>query len=215
MRKTEQLNQIIEKRFNSFDDKQLTSRLSAQMHMDLLMVFHDEKDFEFETFAKYDLKSVLDYLEATHRYYLSEVFPKINYAIESLGNSRENLSGLKMVLEHVFAHLEEDLVHHMADEEKGLFPYVKKLLNENYSDIYFHESYLDQFIQDHDDNCETILEELISLLNNKIQEFPNFFSLTILRNHLEFFKRDLTVHSLIEEKVLVPMTRELENKLKK
>lgn len=217
IQKSEQLAHIIARRFKPAKGNNASVKLPSDMHMDLLVAFHDEKGLDVDTFKRYDLEEILEYLEATHRYYLSEALNKINYTISELLKSKENLVGLHLVLHRIFKHFEEDLVQHMAEEEHGLFPYVRLLIKANQSgDIHpdiKDESVLHAFARDHDDQCETILEELINYLDKKIIDHPKCFSLTMLRNHLDFFRRDLVVHSRIEEEVLVPMSVELENRV--
>ncbi len=211
---SDQVDQLLERRFESLMDTDQGQNLSLDMHMDLMVAFHDLDSFDPETFKSYALGDILTYLEATHRYYLSDALKKIRFAIDDLTTKKPELRDLQIALHQFFNFFEKDLIEHIDHEEKDLFPYIKTLLKiqegEPQKINVKDKLALIEFLIDHDNQCEHVLEELMNYLESRLVNYPNFLSLPILLNRLHFFMRDLKVHSLIEEEVLIPVAINVE-----
>ena len=105
----------------------------------------------------------------------------------------------------------------MKEEEKVLFPYVSKLIevkNGGAFDISIADKIeLIEFLTHHDSDAEDLLERLVSYLKSNMERYPGSMSLSMLIHKLEFFMKDLKVHSMIEEQVFVPGAIALEKEV--
>lgn len=151
------------------------------------------------------IPSILRFLNNSHSYYLNEKYPEIIGYIKQLGTI-VNVREIKLV-ELFFTEYFNEVREHLNYEETTVFPYFygiienRKTRKKNFSaSTYLH----------HHSDIETKLEDLKNLLLEHllIKDKPDIkrkllFSLF----ELEF---DLKVHSLIEEKILIPLALLLE-----
>ena len=217
MHAIDQNNQLLTERFTTTAHLVESNKLSIDLHMDLLIAFQDVHSFNASTFKEYELAEILAYLETTHQYYLSKALLKIRFALERLSEDKHDLSDLQKTLFQFFNYFEEDLIEHMREEEKFLFPYVARLIELKKGatgEINPNEKVkLDEFLMHHDNDSEDLLERLVVYLKSSKASYPDSMSLSILIHRLEFFMTDLQVHSLIEEQVFVPGAIALEKEM--
>ena len=153
------------------------------------------------------VKTLLDYLRASHRYFLDFQLPSIRKKLEETLNQNDNLVMLIMRLYDEYAH---DIRLHMKYEEKTLFPYVEALLRGEHKADYN----VDIFAKHHSDTTGKFHE----LKNIIIKYLPhdglanNQLTATLydIYNNEEW----LSNHSNVEEVLFVPAIRILEQKLK-
>ena len=150
------------------------------------------------------IEDVADYLHRSHEYYL-------NVALGSLSNFLESLlepcsEAQKKVFRKFYHDYEEELNRHFGFEEKNVMPYVQALLEGRKEKV----SSLGSFTDDHNSINEKI-SDLKSLVMNSLPEEcdPSLRMQTLyMICSLEY---DLDRHTAVEEEVLEPMLRMLEN----
>ncbi len=151
-----------------------------------------------------DLDSLLSYLNASHRYYLDERFPHIEMhlgrIIEAGGPKYGNM------LSHFYNEYKREMTKHFKYEEEVVFPYIEALRKGERSPSYD----IDQFRHNHS-NIEDALEDMKNIL---IKYLPGDIlpkeRIEIATDIMEL-AADLTSHSLIEDKILIPFVETLEN----
>ena len=156
---------------------------------------------------KISVKTLLDYLRASHRYFLDFQLPSIRKKLEESLNQNDNLVVLILRLYDGYAH---DIQLHMKYEEKTLFPYVEALLQGEQKSNYN----VDIFSKHHSDTTGKFHE----LRNIIIKYLPhdrlanNQLTATLydMYNNEEW----LSNHSNVEEVLFVPAIRILEQRLK-
>jgi regulator of cell morphogenesis and NO signaling len=187
----------------------------------LLQSFEDENSFSEKEFEKFSLEVILDYIHRTHNYYLTKKLLEIEQSIYILLKDYSDNHPLLPVLKKQFSEYSGGLTSHIRAEDKYLLPYIKSLLRfekeEADSEKYFYETKdytVQKFIDSHLDT-----EEGLSNLRNAILEYQppitNQTPYRILISQLQAFERDLFVHALIEDRVLIPRVLRLEKKLNK
>jgi regulator of cell morphogenesis and NO signaling len=150
-----------------------------------------------------NVNELIDYLQASHTYYLEDKIFSIENQLNELYSKNEERYG-KMIGQF-FSEYKNEVVNHFAYEENTVFPYVRDLLKQNTS-INYH---INQFEKNHS-NIEDKLTDLINILikylpeNDKNKEREN-----VLFN-IFLFAKDLNTHILIENKVLVPCVKLIE-----
>ena len=156
---------------------------------------------------KISVKTLLDYLRASHRFFLDFQLPSIRKKLEESLSQRDSLTVLILRLYDEYAH---DIHLHMKYEEKTLFPYVEALLRGEQKTDYN----VDIFSKHHSDTTGKFHE----LKNIIIKYLPhdglanNQLTATLydIYNNEEW----LCNHSNVEEVLFVPAIRILEQKLK-
>ena len=160
-----------------------------------------------ETDDKISVQTLLDYLRASHRYFLDFQLPSIRKKLEESLSQSDKLVVLILRLYDEYAH---DIRLHMKYEEKTLFPYVEALLKGEQKTDYN----VDIFSKHHSDTTGKFHE----LKNIIIKYLPhdglanNQLTATLfdIYNNEEW----LSNHSNVEEVLFVPAIRILEQQLK-
>ncbi len=172
-----------------------------------------------ETDDKIAVPTLLDYLRASHRYFLDFQLPSIRKKLEeSLGTDTALLStvpvasptGLPLLILRLYDEYAHDIRLHMKYEEKTLFPYVEALLRgqqmSNYNVDIFAKHHSDITGKFHE--LKNIIIKYLphdGLTNNQLTA-----ALYDIYNNEEW----LLNHSNVEEVLFVPAIRLLEQRLK-
>lgn len=160
-----------------------------------------------ESDEKISVKTLLGYLQASHRYFIDFQLPSIRTKLEESLQKGDGLAALILRLYDEYAH---DIRLHMKYEEKTLFPYVEALLRGEQTSGYN----VDIFSKHHSDTKGKFQE----LKNIIIKYLPhnglanNLLTATLydIYNNEEW----LLNHSNVEEILFVPAIRLLEQKVK-
>lgn len=160
-----------------------------------------------ETDDRISAETLLEYLRASHRFFLDFQLPTIREKLETVLCKNGELTTLIIHLYDEYAH---DIHKHMKYEEKTLFPYVESLLKGELTPKYN----VDIFSKHHGDTIGKLqdLKNIIikylpqdSLANNK---------LTDTLYNLYMNEEWLNNHCNVEEKIFVPAIRLMEKKIK-
>ncbi len=153
--------------------------------------------------AQLSVPTLLQYLKASHQYYLDFQLPFIRRELEESLVPDESMTLLILRLYDEYAH---SIVLHMRYEEKMLFPYVESLMRGERMEGYDVEMYS----KHHGSTADKLLElkQIIikylpanGLLNNKLTA-----TLYDIYNNEEW----LHLHAQVEEEVFIPAIRQLE-----
>lgn len=163
----------------------------------------------FENYQPSDILSIIKFLKNCHSYYKEEKYPEILNLIKEL-YTLNNSDEIKLV-EKFFIEYFNEVSEHLNYEDEIAFPYFCKVSNASSSNKKAKEFSVKDY-RDHHTDIETKLSELRNLLlkhilikNDRIIRRKLLFSLF----ELEF---DLNIHSVIEEKVLIPLVNKIEIK---
>jgi len=157
-----------------------------------------------------DILKVIEYLQNSHNYYTTEAIPNISKQIEIFINDREEEDLTFILIERFFKEYRKEVFKHLEYEENIVYPYIIKLVNEKK----LQSDYKINDYKHYHENIESKLEELKNLLIKHLPEkedrkFRRAFLFELFR-----LERDLRIHTIIEESILVPAIEDLENNLK-
>jgi len=186
----------------------------------ILDLYNDDEDFPFEKMQKFSVEDILDYLQATHQYYLSKKLPEIEQSLlhifSKYGQSHQLLASLAIF----FNDYKNKLVDHIRMEEKQLFPYIRRVIIASKVKPVCAESLeldpafsIEKFISSHspiEDELKEVSEIIKKYSNDEATPLPY----KVFLNQVELFELELRKHAIIEDHVLVPMVVELEKKTK-
>lgn len=160
-----------------------------------------------ESDEKISVKTLLGYLQASHRYFIDFQLPSIRTKLEE---SLQKGDGLATLILRLYDEYDHDIRLHMKYEEKTLFPYVEALLRGEQTSGYN----VDIFSKHHSDT------------KGKFQELKNIIIKYLPHNGLANNQLTATLydiynneewllnHSNVEEILFVPAIRLLEQKVK-
>jgi regulator of cell morphogenesis and NO signaling len=155
--------------------------------------------------ASLDVNELINYLQASHTYYLEDKITSIETQLNGLFS--ESKEGYGEIINRFFSEYKNEVVNHFNYEENTVFPYVRNLLAQKTS-VNYH---INQFEKNHS-NIEDKLTDLINILikhlpeSDKNRDRENVFFTVFL------FARDLNKHTLIENKILIPCVQLIEDK---
>lgn len=161
----------------------------------------------FDDADRMSVPTLMQYLRASHDYYLDFQLPFIRKELVEALDEKDNLARLILKLYDEYAHT---IRSHMKYEEKMVFPYVDALLNNkntgNY-DIETFSKYHPQIDQKVRELKSIIIKYLPSdgLRNNQLSA-----TLYDIYNNEEW----LSQHSMVEEEIFIPAIRRLEQRLR-
>lgn len=156
-----------------------------------------------ETLTTADLSDIMNYLHASHVYYLNTVLPRLDARMEAMIEACEGVQ--RKILHSFFADYRREVDNHFDYEEHTVFPYVRALLGGErlggYNILCF------------EDNHSDIDGKLSDLKSIVIKYLPESCPAE-LRHEVLFeifrFEEDLRKHTEIENSILIPLVEKLE-----
>jgi len=176
--------------------------LDEELFITLLNVYNGNDNNIILKPEKRYLKTIVPFLKHSHQYYKNEKYPFIANLLDILQlkvNSKEIT-----ILKSFFEAYKNEVIEHLEYEEKNVFPYIEQLLRKKT----FFQNEVSFSIKDYQEHHNDIEEKLSDLKNLLIHHLKvgGFASLKrqIILNLYEL-QYDLHAHSIIEDKILIPI----------
>lgn len=154
-----------------------------------------------DSLHSFDLSDLLVYLHNSHNDYLKTLIPSLKRKVMLVANG----CGAKgLVLRRFFDEYINEVMKHFSYEEKTVFPYIEKLLTEGKQKGFNIAVY---------EKNHTDIEDKLTELKNILIKYVPQVSLAEQREallDLFLFEDDLDHHSLIENRIVVPLVSEIE-----
>ncbi len=194
--------------------------VDVDFFIQLANAFHDTDYFPKEKLLQFKPEWLVHYLRRTHQNYLEQKIPEIQAKIIKLEEDLKDTSQSYELVKNFFTEYIREFSTHIELEEKTVFPFVLELAKcveqKNLTEVYkahFTGYSIDKYLEDHND----IEEKLFDLKNILIKYLPpptdnckyNALLFDIFR-----LEQDLRDHSKLEEKILIPRVRNMEQELK-
>jgi len=164
--------------------------------------FPDKKEIN----ALEDISTIIRFLKSSHRFYKHDKYPELKSFLVQL-HERQDTEDIQLI-EKFFNDYFEEVLEHLDYEESIVFPYICRLIEDGKIALKYNFSANEY--RDHHTDIETKLTDLKNLLLKHIS-LKNDFSLRrkflFSLFELEF---DLNIHSLIEDKILLPLVAKIE-----
>ncbi len=155
-----------------------------------------------------DIKVIVSYLENSHKYYKSEVLPKLTEQIHSI--IKNDSAPPFILIERFFEEYKHEVMKHLEYEETKVYPYAIQLISGNGKKT----NYKISKYKNHHDDIETKLLDLKHLLIKHIPVKNDQILRRDLLLELFRFEKDLRIHTIIEENILAPAIEKIENNSK-
>lgn len=160
-----------------------------------------------EDFDRLSIPTLVQYLKASHAYFLEFQLPFMRKELVSAIDETDNLAKLILRLYDEYA---QSIRSHMQYEERNVFPYVNSLLNGNASNDFNIETF-----SKHHEQIDVKLRELKDII---IKYLPT----DGLRNNqltatlYDIYTNEawLSRHALVEDEIFIPAIRRLETRTK-
>ncbi|RIH64918.1 hypothetical protein D1164_12835 [Mariniphaga sediminis] len=175
----------------------------------MVNTFHNVEYFPEEELLSFSPLEIVHYLRKTHQYYFQHVVPKLDYQLAKLIASAQNdCKGLQMV-DAFYKKYKKELRQHIDYEEEKVFPYVIELVKNHKRDDKYTIRSFEKEHSDIDEKLNDLKQLLIKYITPDYDDnICNDFLIT-----LSLFEKDLEDHARMENKILLPLTTEIENRL--
>ncbi len=162
---------------------------------------------DFDDVSKLSIPTLMQYLKASHAYFLDFQLPTIRKELVAALDENDNLARLILKL---YDNYTRAIRSHMKYEEKTVFPYVEDLLKGEQMGNYDIETY-----SKHHGQTGSLLRELKSII---IKYLPSDGlhnnQLTACLYNIYNNEEWLSHHAEVEESIFIPAIRWLEKKMK-
>lgn len=163
---------------------------------------------EFDDADRLSVSTLMQYLKASHQYYLGFELPFIRRELTEALDENDNLARLIMKLYDEYA---RSIQNHMKYEEKTVFPYVDKLLA---GDTLTSDFDIDTYSHHHgqtDQKLGELKNIIIKYLPSDVHHNNQLMATLYDLYNCEDF---LAQHARVEEEIFIPVVRHLEQKSK-
>lgn len=186
----------------------------------LSLAFEDPSEFDPQAYSQLPVDLILDYIRRTHRLYLFRKLPEIEQSIRLLLQDYSDDHPLWSILLGFYTDYRKELSHHICEEEQHLLPYIDFLIKAEKQPAGLYETWLHirryslaRFAEGHDDDHEKEIGALHEVISRYDPPLSNGSPYRILLHQLRNFERDLVVHGLVEEQVLLPVMQNSEQRV--
>jgi regulator of cell morphogenesis and NO signaling len=167
------------------------------------------------------IHKVVEYLKATHQYYLERMIPEVENRINALIQHSMIDQKQFLLVKNFFEEYKNELYVHVKLEEQSIYPYVIAVfdaLESGHVDESLRKKMqtepIDSYAEEHSD-IESKLFDLKNILIKYLPESGDSYLRNQVLNALFKLENDLNDHSRMENMVLVPRIAEIEKQLLK
>lgn len=156
-----------------------------------------------------DIVPILSYLKKSHSFYLDDKYPELKNYLAQLKDGCSNKDF--QLIEQFFNDYFEEVLEHLNYEDAIAFPYFYSLLKKNTDSQ--ESSFSAKEYKNHHTDIETKLTDLKNLFLKHIKIKSDLNKKRKFLNTLLDLEFDLRIHSIIEEKILVPLVEKIEARI--
>lgn len=161
---------------------------------------------EVDSLGESDIKSITTYLRASHRFYTGVCFPAIHDSVHRLVEGLDEMS--HRLIDKFYDDYDNEVNNHFRYEEEVVFPYIESLIAGGVCD---RNKYSISLFGHNHSNINEKLNDLKNIIIKYLgEEFSSPVRFELLIN-IYNVEKDLRKHSLIEDRLLVPLVEKLEN----
>lgn len=173
----------------------------------LICNIHTFKDYlpEKDALQSFGVDSLIAYLQSSHLYYKGKCLPGIEHQLDIIvqkGNSNPT-----RILQRFYEGYQREVLNHFNYEETVVFPYIGQLTGDSNPQTYS----ITQFEENHS-NIDEKLNDLKNIIIKYLPDIGSPEELNTLLFQLFELEDDFLKHTLIEDKILVPLVLQLEQK---
>ncbi|PLX23860.1 MAG: hypothetical protein C0599_03330 [Salinivirgaceae bacterium] len=157
----------------------------------------------------YSILEVVNYLKKTHAYYINYALPKLEKILQTLNVSCQVHNGAVKLIHTFYQKYKEELIAHIEDEESRVFTYIGRLVETQKKESDFS---ILTFEKEHT-NVEEKINDLKTLI---VRHIPPTYNQNVANDfliELSRFEKDISDHARIEDNLLIPMVKHIENTL--
>jgi regulator of cell morphogenesis and NO signaling len=170
-------------------------------------------------YDNWDLDFLTDFIVNNHHRYIYNSIPSIEQYLYKVKSKKGDKYPELTVIDTLFSELKNEILIHLAKEEKMLFPYFKKL---SYAMKNSEEISVPPFgsvnnpikvMEAEHINADSIIKQIRRLTKDFTPPEDECTTFKLLYYELKEFNKDLEIHIYLENNVLFPVANKIENKI--
>lgn len=196
-------------------------KIDKYFFTELMLLIINRNDFNPNHIEKFNISDTILYLRNSHKSYKTQYIPEIEKLISKLKKSEKDRETDCNLLYIYFKEYKTEFIKHLKKEDSDIFNYIIKIENNLIQNQinsklikYIEANTIKNYIISHD-NLDEKLDDLKNLL---IKYFKPFENENIIRKIIKILfelEEDLQIHELIENKILFPKAKQLEERILK
>lgn len=155
-----------------------------------------------------DMTGLVPYLEKSHKYYVEKRLPHIECHLDAIAQKLNGRIGKVFI--SFFKEYKEEVETHFVHEERDVFPHIRGLMAGKRDATYS----IGEFIDTHSD-IEGKLDDLLNIVFKYLPPQVDDDNVLDVVDDILRLSEDLKKHTFIEEKIMVPLVKHLENAILK
>ena len=186
------------------------NEINTDFFLAIVNTFHNRNFFPEKKLLSFSPLLIIDYLKKTHQYYRTYSLPKIETILHSLLTGVQKEDRDMQMIEKFYQDYKKKLLKHIDDEEQKVFPYIEKLVNspKNVSELAVNLN----FEKEHE-NVDLEIDDLKNLVIKYISPGYDKLVCNELLSEIFRFEKDILDHARMEDLILIPQVRKLQNKV--
>jgi regulator of cell morphogenesis and NO signaling len=194
-------------------------RIDTDFFLTIINAFSSEHYFPEKKFQTFNVLMIVDYLQRTHTYYITNQIPLIERLLTNLLRTSDVDTKKLRLIKKFFLDYKRELFTHLEREEKTTFPYVRKVYRLFYT---LHPSSREKralskysmhvYEEEHND-VEEKLYDLKNLLIKYVRDDSTGDSFQEVIFELFRLEKDILDHTRIENTILLPLVSKMEDAL--
>lgn len=179
--------------------------MSAALFLKICRVYAtSDEEVNIDGLSVGDLSMLVKFLRMSHRYYLDVVLPRIEAGVE--GVLQECDLRQQLLLRRFYTDYEAEVREHLQYEDDTMFPYIEALV----AGCGAGQSLVGHYLDNHTDICEKI-DDMKSIVIKYLPERCSIHQRCGLLYDIYAMREDLARHTLLETKLMAPLTLMAEN----
>lgn len=193
--------------------------INNEFFLEITNSFVDDEYIPQKDLHSFSVKLIVDYLQKTHDYYLTEKIPEMEKMIGEMVIKSGADTQKSELVRNFFNEYHEELKNHINREEQRVQPYVLEIENafeKGSLNAPLRKKILEYSINDFAKEHDNVEEKLYDLKNIIIKYLPPCSDKALCNRLLmELFRleKDLKAHAELEDKVLIPKIAGMEEYL--
>lgn len=157
-----------------------------------------------EEIGQIDVTELLIYLQRSHGYYLDQRLHSIGERLNRIVQPGDQKH--KLILNRFFEEYKNEVHNHFKYEEEVVFPYIRAIQSGQHPESYR----IDVFEENHT-NIDDKLNDLKNILIKYLPGHKYLSERVAVLLDIFSLEEDLCKHTLIEDKILIPLVRKMES----
>lgn len=173
-----------------------------------------------QNYNDWSLHFLIDYIINNHHGFVRKKLPEIEYYARKVAGVHGSRHPELVDIHRLFTRLKDEMLDHLEKEEQVLFPYIKNLVNAENGEESTNanpgfrtvEVPINLMEQEHE-AAGGIMDEIKTLSNHFRPPEDACATFRVLFKNLQGFQEDLHKHVHLENNILFPKAKELEERL--